>query len=264
MIDLFVFISLLFLITIIYIIERDGVFLLVISNVIIFSIELFYPESMLELAYNTGNPISMGLLTGIFAHYSYMHILLNMVVLLLIGYPLEVRIGTRKFLTIYLTTGILSEIVYAAIYYGQDYILLGASGAIFGVMGALFRLYPEDEIPMFLGFIFMPRIKVKYAVLFAAIIEFLAIFLSYEGDVAHLVHVSALVIGMLVAPLFAGFKSIENVADDEESKKVIREIMKERIPEMRRILLEEFLKKKCNKYEIGKNYIICDGKKYRI
>jgi membrane associated rhomboid family serine protease len=267
MIEYIIFFSLLIIITFIFIINREGLFLIVLSNVIIFSIELIYPQSIYLLAYNTSNPLSINLLTGIFAHYNYMHILFNMVVLLFIGFPLEVRIGTRRFLIIYLFTGILSEIIFSLIYIGSETFLFGASGAIFGVMGALLRLYPDDEIPMFLGFILLPRLKVKYAVLFAAITEFLAIFLSYENDIAHIVHVSSLVIGILIAPFISGMhglSSLQAIASDEESRKLLREIMKERIPEMKKILLEEFLKKKCKKYEINKNYVLCDGKKYRL
>lgn len=267
MIEYAVFILLISIVIFLFILNRDGVFLIVISNIMVFFIELLFPSSVYFLAYNTQYPLSIQLLTGIFTHYNYMHILINMVVLLLVGLPLEVRIGTRRFIIIYLFTGILSEIIYYLVYFGNESLLLGASGAIFGVMGALFRLYPDDEIPMFLGFIFMPRLKVKYAVFFYAVIEFLAVFTSYEDNIAHIVHISALLLGIIFSPLLSYRlvgNSIEDIAQDEDSKKLLKEIMAEKIPEVKRILLEDFLKKKCVKYRIEKNYVLCNGKKYRL
>ncbi len=266
MIETIAFFSLLIFISFIFLINRGGVFFIVLANIAFFIVELSVVNSIFYFSYITSNPISFGLLTGIFTHYNFMHIFLNMIVLLLIGFPLETRIGTRRFLIIYLITGIISELIFSVLNYDKSIILLGASGSIFGVMGALLRLYPDDEIPMFLGFIFMPRVKVKYAVLFSAIIEFAAIFLSYESDVAHLVHISALVIGLIIAPFIINFNinSIEKMPVLQGNEKILEDIKKEKIKELRDIMLEEFLKKNCKNYEIRKNYIICDGKKYRL
>ncbi|MEM4597599.1 MAG: rhomboid family intramembrane serine protease [Thermoplasmata archaeon] len=266
MIETIAFLLLLIFLFAIFLINKEAVFFIVLANIIFFITELIIQNSIYYFSYYTSSPLSYGLLTGIFTHYNFIHIFLNMIVLLLVGFPLESRIGTRRFLLIYLITGIISEIIFSLVNYGQNIILLGASGSIFGVMGALLRLYPNDEIPMFLGFIFLPKIKVKYAVFFAALIEFIAIFLSYENNVAHLVHISALIVVMLIAPLFIGLKikSIENLPGAAENKKLLEEIKKEKIWELKYILLEEYLKKNCKEYEIKRNYIICNGKKYRL
>ncbi len=248
--------------------NKNAVFMLVLANIIIFVIEMLYPYSIYYLGFYTKNIVSIGLITGIFTHYNYMHILLNMVVLLLIGFPFEMKIGARRFLFIYLITGIVAEIIFGIINYNSNIILIGASGSIFGIMGAFLRLYPDDEIAMFLGFIFLPRVKVKYAVLFMVLIEFLSEFLSINNNVAHLVHLSAFVIGLFIAPYWFELKyekiDLDSLVKDEKSADMLKMIKNEKIPEVKKILIEEFLKYVCNDFKKEKDYYICNGKKFKL
>ncbi len=268
MIEYIVFIIILIFLSYIFFRNKNAVFLLVLLNILIFVLEILYPYSLFILGFHTNSILSVGILTGIFTHYDYMHILLNMVVLLLIGYPFETKIGARRFLIIYLITGIFSEIIYGVINFNSDIILLGASGSIFGIMGAFLRLYPDDEIAMFLGFIFMPKVKVKYAVLFMVIVEFLAEFLSINDNIAHLVHLTAFVIGLLIAPIWPVVKyetpDLEHLVKDEKSAEMLKKIKSERIPEIRKILLEDFLKYVCDDFKKEKDYYICNGKKFKL
>lgn len=255
--------------------NRHAVFLIVIANIIIFAIEMYYSYLNINilgtLGYSTANILSIQLFTGIFTHYDYIHILSNMVVLLFIGFPFEMRVGSRKFIIIYLITGIIAEIIYSLVHYNVDYILIGASGSIFGIMGTYLRLFPDDEISMFLGFIFFPKIKVKYAVFFATIIEILAMLLSYEENVAHLVHISAFFLGFLIAPLFLktgireySIKDLEPLAKSEKSKELLEEIKKEKIEMVRKILVDEFLKESCPDYNRKGDTVKCNGRKFRL
>jgi len=275
MIEYLILALIIFIIFYSYYKNKHAVFFIVLTNLIIFAIELYYIYSGFNiyeiLGYSTMNIISIQLITGIFTHYDFIHILSNMVVLLFIGFPFEMRIGARKFIIIYLVTGILAELIYALFHFNMNYILLGASGSIFGIMGAYLRLYPDDEISMFLGFIFFPKIKVKYAVFFAAIIEFLAMLLSYEDNVAHLVHISAFVIGLLIAPLFLksrvkefSISDLETIATNEKSKDLLQKIKGEKIEMVKKILIEEFLKESCKNYKKKGNIVECDGKKFRL
>ncbi|MFW6220747.1 MAG: rhomboid family intramembrane serine protease, partial [Nanoarchaeota archaeon] len=82
------------------------------------------------------------LLTSIFLHGSLFHILINMYILYMFGGLLESKIGSKRFLSLYLTCGIFASFISSLIYPAA----LGASGAIFGVIGALIILMPNLKI----------------------------------------------------------------------------------------------------------------------
>ena len=116
---------------------------------------------LLTLNYSTLFSVeSFNLLTlfsSMFIHSGPLHLLMNMLILILMGLPFEERVGTRAFVKIYLISGVLGSLLtgLSAIHLGTneaDSYHIGASGAVFGIMGAFAYLYPRDEIPMLLGF----------------------------------------------------------------------------------------------------------------
>ena len=76
---------------------------------------------------------------------------------------------------------------------------IGASGAVFGIMGAFAYLYPRDEIPMLLGFIFLHRVPVFIAAVVFAGAE-TAFFAFSTDNIGHDTHLVSLVVGALFAP----------------------------------------------------------------
>ena len=79
------------------------------------------------------------LITSLFLHFGIQHLLNNMVMLGALGYQLENEIGRIKFLLIYFISGIGGNLcsLYWNVSHGEQIISAGASGAIFGLMGAL-------------------------------------------------------------------------------------------------------------------------------
>ena len=79
------------------------------------------------------------LITSIFLHFGFSHLMNNMVMLLVIGYSLEPEIGKIRFLLIYLGSGLMGNLVSAwfDVSQGSYAVSAGASGAIFGIVGAL-------------------------------------------------------------------------------------------------------------------------------
>lgn len=79
------------------------------------------------------------LITSLFLHFGIQHLLNNMVMLGALGYQLENEIGRIKFLLIYFISGIGGNLcsLYWNVSHGEQVISAGASGAIFGLMGAL-------------------------------------------------------------------------------------------------------------------------------
>lgn len=79
------------------------------------------------------------LITSMFLHFGFSHLMNNMVMLLVIGYSLEPEIGKIRFLLIYLGSGLMGNLVSAwfDVSQGNYAVSAGASGAIFGIVGAL-------------------------------------------------------------------------------------------------------------------------------
>ena len=126
-------------------------------------------QTLIELGFQPAFLQSLGfelltLISSMFMHGSPMHLLMNMIILILLGVPFEDRIGSRSFLRIYLISGFFGSLLTGSIslWNGDDVdtIHIGASGAVFGIMGAFVLLYPRLEIPMLLGPIFMHRVPV--------------------------------------------------------------------------------------------------------
>jgi membrane associated rhomboid family serine protease len=103
-------------------------------------------ETILEnLAFSWKNFLSKPytLLTSIFLHLDIEHLLSNLLVFLFFGTALEREIGKLRMLTIFLLGGIAGNII-SALFYGYNSYFLGASGAIFAIIGAGMLITPLD------------------------------------------------------------------------------------------------------------------------
>lgn len=125
------------------------------------------------------------LLTSIFLHGSLSHLLSNVFALLFFGILLEGLLGARRFVAIYLGAGLLASIFSIFLYEAT----LGASGAIFGIIGSLAILRPKLAVYAF-G-IPMPMFA---AVIMWAMLDFAGLF--YPSNTANLAHISGLIAGL--------------------------------------------------------------------
>ena len=153
------------------------------------------------------------LISAMFMHGGPMHLLMNMLILILLGVPFEDRIGSRAFLRIYFISGIIGSLVTGSISVwngtGLETINIGASGAVFGIMGGFALLYPRDEIPMLLGPIFMHRVPVLLATLVFIGMETLYVGLGTEDGIGHGTHMASFIAGVFMAPYFTSKKEVE-------------------------------------------------------
>ncbi|MEM4255363.1 MAG: rhomboid family intramembrane serine protease [Candidatus Norongarragalinales archaeon] len=151
------------------------------------------------------NPASVstqpwGFFTSIFLHGGLMHLFFNGFALLMFGPFLETRIGSRKFLELFLAAGVIGSFsYYAFVALGVIPSLpaLGASGAIYGILGALAVLMPNMTV--FVMFVPMPM---RYAAVFWVLIEFLGTFNPASG-IASAAHLGGLLVGVAYAKYFA-------------------------------------------------------------
>jgi membrane associated rhomboid family serine protease len=149
------------------------------------------------------------LITSMFLHGGWMHIIGNMWFLWIFGGNVEDRMGPVAYLMFYLTCGVGSSIAQTAFSWGSHVPALGASGAIAGVLGAYIIYFPGSQIlTLVILFIFWFRAQIP-AVVFIGL-WFLVQFLSgvgalgassanASGGVAWWAHVGGFVLGMLLA-----------------------------------------------------------------
>ncbi|MBS3075565.1 rhomboid family intramembrane serine protease [Candidatus Pacearchaeota archaeon] len=135
-------------------------------------------------------------LTAIFLHGSLLHLMYNMFALLLFGFILEKKIGSRNFLIVFLSSGILANLI-AVNYYPSS---LGASGAVYGILGCLTILNPFIGVWVF-GII-VPMFIAAIIWIIGGI--FGLFFPSNVGDIAHL---SGIFIGFLFGFLFFTYRN---------------------------------------------------------
>lgn len=128
---------------------------LVLLNIVIFVIlresgwlnQALYDYGMTPAAVLRGEGLH-GLLTSMFMHVNEWHLIGNMIFLLVFGTILERRIGTPKFLVIYLLAHFAASLFNIAVRPGSWIPVVGASAAIMGVMGACFLGYPWSRAPL--------------------------------------------------------------------------------------------------------------------
>jgi len=127
--------------------------ILVALNVAVYLVQILIPGFTDSFVLSRGDLFvrPWTLLTSMFMHGSVVHILFNMYVLFIFGTLIEQRIGTRKFLVLYFSAGLLAAALSQFIYPAA----LGASGAIMGVIGTVIILFPRLPV-LFFFFIPMP------------------------------------------------------------------------------------------------------------
>jgi membrane associated rhomboid family serine protease len=132
------------------------------------------------------------LVTYIFLHGGITHILFNLLALWMFGGELESLWGSRKFLRYFLFCGIGAGICTVILTPYQFIPVIGASGAIYGILLAFGWLFPNRLIYIY----FLFPIPAKYFVIIFGLIELFSSMQGTGGGVAHLTHLGGLLFGL--------------------------------------------------------------------
>ena len=241
--------------------------ILILSNIIIFIITIFYSELVREFAFAPFYLRDLSkiytIFTSMFIHGDFYHLISNMVGLFFIGYPFENEIGQKKFLLIYLLSGIFSSIAFS-IFNSNNY-LIGASGAIFGVLGAFAAMYPMKRIVVPMPFIFIEMPVLLFALIYASI-ETIYTFSGITDGIAHSAHIGGFIFGVLSAPFLRrrfiferdiNIDKIERLIKNERQKRIFERAKEAKEKEIREAWIKYLLKEiKCP--ECG-GEIVLDG-----
>ncbi|MBU1136209.1 MAG: rhomboid family intramembrane serine protease [Nanoarchaeota archaeon] len=136
--------------------------------------------------------------TSIFLHGSSIHLVYNLFALLLFGLILESLISSRKFLIVFFLTGIFANLI-SVFFYEKS---LGASGAIFGIIGTLTILKPLMTV-----WAFSLPMPLFVASIIWLIGDVLGVFIP--SNTANLAHLSGLAIGLIIGVLIRTKKQIQ-------------------------------------------------------
>ncbi|MDH7516859.1 MAG: rhomboid family intramembrane serine protease [Candidatus Thermoplasmatota archaeon] len=260
---------------------------ILIANLVVFIITLVFQEKIYGHLVSTiiidlgFRPIYLSLdylpkiytlFTSMFVHSGFFHIFGNMIIFFFMGMAFEQRIGAKKFLAIYLVTGVCGALTHSLLNLGSDILLVGASGAIFGILGAFAYSYPRDEVvmPIPIGIMFIMRIKVLYAAIIFAVFETIIVWLDVQDTTAHYAHLGGLISGVILAALLIrtkrpegdtssatisydsyatqkpgkiNFSSLRELATTPELKDMLNRIEHETVPQVRDIWFEHFIEK---------------------
>ncbi|MBC7946362.1 MAG: rhomboid family intramembrane serine protease [Chitinophagaceae bacterium] len=159
-------------------------------------------------------PVYGTLITSMFMHGGWAHLLGNMLYLWIFGDNLENRLGHSKYLIFYLLCGIIASLshVFATSAFSPQHMeipSLGASGAISGVMGGYLLLFPKNRVNVFLfrGIIPVPAfVALGFWIVFQIIsgMGMLGGEQQGGGGVAYAAHVGGFIAGLVLIKLFAG------------------------------------------------------------
>lgn len=126
--------------------------------------------------------------TYMFLHGGFLHLLFNMLMLFFFGPRIEARLGSRRFLVLYLVSGIAGA---ALSILTPRALIIGASGAIFGVFFAFARYYPRERIYIW-GIL---PVEARVLLVAATALSLWAGFTGGSGGIAHFAHLGGFVGG---------------------------------------------------------------------
>jgi membrane associated rhomboid family serine protease len=167
-------------------------------------------RELTRLRYDPAAPPALEtIVTSMFLHGGILHLAGNMLYLFIFGAAVEEAMGHLRFLLFYLVCGIAAALAMAAFTPNSTVPVIGASGAIAGVLGAYFVLHPRARITTIL-----PIFILMYFVEIPAILYLLVWFVAQlyaglsqppeaAGGVAWWAHVGGFMIGMLLGPMLA-------------------------------------------------------------
>ncbi len=196
---------------------------LILLNALVFLWQLTQSNEQLNLAFMdyaavmckvAQNPISVDttadIIRSMFFHIGWLHIIGNMSFLWIFGRNVENYFGTRRFLLFYLFWGFVSA--YAQIIFNSNQCipLVGASGAVSGILGSYLLLYPGTRVRMNLLIIWNFDIPALVVLGYYLVVQIfngvLALSVNAVGGVAFFSHIGGYLAGMLVAFVYMMFK----------------------------------------------------------
>ena len=171
--------------------------LLILANIVVFAFQLYRPALMAEGQLGMYTLELHRFLTYAFIHIGWLHLLVNMVTLHLLGNAVNQRLGQIGYLAFYLAGAVFSGIGFIV---SGGSAVVGASGAVGAVMAAYLVLLPRANITLFVlvGFLEIPSMHFVIVFFLYNVIMSLASRMGVE-QVAYEAHIAGMVFGFMIA-----------------------------------------------------------------
>lgn len=182
----------------------------VVKNILIINVILFVAQEILSASsgINLAQYLALApldtvyfkpyqFITYMFMHADFPHILFNMFGVYMFGSILENIWGAKRFLNFYLLCGLGGAALQVGVNYftGDFAYLVGASGALFGLLVAFAMMFPNT----YLNIYFLIPVKAKYLVTAYAFFEVVSVFMNRADDnISHLGHIGGLIVGLII------------------------------------------------------------------
>lgn len=158
------------------------VFLMTVGNDLAVMLFGFQPASIIIKPWS--------LLTYMFVHADMMHLLFNMLFLYFFGSRLEDRLGGKSFIKLYILSGLGGALLS---FFTPYALVIGASGAVLGVMTAFVMLWPQEKILLF----FVLPVPVRWLVVFQGLTAIWGGLGVIHNNTAHFAHLGGIAVGFL-------------------------------------------------------------------
>tara|TARA_B100000579_G_C22543434_1_gene716374 strand:- start:86 stop:772 length:687 start_codon:yes stop_codon:yes gene_type:complete len=146
-------------------------------------------------------PAYLTILTSMFMHGGFMHIIGNMLYMWIFADNIEDDLGPKKFVVFYILSGIGAAMTQVLIDTHSQIPMVGASGAIGGVLGAYLINHPKARVLVLIPFGFFSQI-IKIRALYVLGFWFILQFISQGGGVAYAAHIGGFLSGMILILFF--------------------------------------------------------------
>jgi membrane associated rhomboid family serine protease len=140
--------------------------------------------------------VYLALLTSIFLHGSLLHLGGNMLSLWIFGNNIEDEFGHVMYTLFYLVAGVFASLVHVVLFQAEGTPVVGASGAIAGVMGAYAVLHPKARVDTLVIFFFITWIQIPAAVFLGIWLALQFLIANGDSNVAWAAHVGGFVFGL--------------------------------------------------------------------
>jgi len=152
-------------------------------------------------------PAYVTIFSSMFMHGGFMHLIGNMLYMWIFADNIEDSLGPKSFIIFYLLSGIGAATAQVFADTSSQIPMIGASGAIGGVLGAYIINYPKAKVLVLIPlgfFIFSQKIRALYVLGFWFVLQFINSYTmsSQEGGVAYAAHIGGFVSGMILILFF--------------------------------------------------------------
>ena len=155
-------------------------------------------------------PAFITIFTSMFMHGGFMHLIGNMLYMWIFADNIEDNLGPSKFLFFYLLAGVGAAMTQVLIDTQSQVPMIGASGAIGGVLGAYLINYPNAKVLVLIPFGFFSQL-IKIRALYVLGFWFILQFISSGGGVAYAAHIGGFVSGVILILFFNKNKKVKKI-----------------------------------------------------